>query len=139
MNLAFSALKKILPELNERVITPERILRVFLERNIEFYEIDLNKNGYYVLEQNQEYVFLKRALSQLLFHETLTHEMVHVGCHSFAPFLLRKNEIEAKTLALIGMMPETLLPQLVSDSHNLDGETYGLLKRRLRVLEFWRL
>lgn len=140
MNLAFLSLKRILPELNERVISPARIFEVFTERGIEFYELPFrHTNGCYITESGKEYVILKRALSQLLFHETLALEGAHALIHAPAPFLLRKQQLEAETLALVCVMPVTELPRLNRIKHQFDAESYELLMRRNKAHRIWQI
>lgn len=139
--LAFSSLKKILPELNSRVITTDRIFEILHARRIEFYELPFTTtNGCYAVDETKrEYVILRRAMETLLFHETLCLESVHALLHSYAPFLLRKQQLEAETFALIAMMPQTDLPRLNRIKHQLDAESYDYLMRRNKANEIWHL
>jgi len=139
MLLAYSQLKKILPQLNESVITPEIIYKVFERRKISFYELPIEERGYYVTENGRDYVFLRHSLQQLLFHETLLYEGVHAICHFPVQYLLRRHTLEAEAFSLIGMMPLESLPRLNRIRHQLDAENYDLLLRRNKVAELWNL
>jgi hypothetical protein len=143
MNLAYSRLKEILPKLNEEVITPETIFAAFKTLDIEYHELSLKENGYYVpaseSETGKDYVFLKRGLTQFLWHETLAHESIHSFIHIPVLFLLRKHELEAEVLALICMMPITDLKRLNKIKGQLDDESYELLQRRNKANKEWRL
>lgn len=139
MNLAFRALKKFLPELNERIICPEDLFDLYERLDIEFYEIPLQGNGYYIREGGSDYIFLKYFLRQLLRHETILHETVHALIHYPFEYLTRKQNLEAEVFALIGMMPISELPKKIRIKDSLDPEEYELLERRLKVVEIWGL
>lgn len=139
MFLTYRRLKYFLPELNEQVITPERIFEVFESLKVECAEIPLSRNGYYAVSDGANYVFLKRAMTALLLHETLAHECVHLLVHYPAAFLLSKHELEAEAFALVAMIPRTDLPRLNRIKHQLDDESYELLKRRNKVSEIWKI
>lgn len=139
MNLAFQTLKKILPELNEKVVTPERMIQVFNERDITLHELPLEDAGCFVSKDGRDYVFLRQALNQVLYHETLLHEGVHALTSHPAPFLSRKHQLEADALSLVAMMPLSELPRLNRIKNSLDEETFILLERRNEVKERWSL
>jgi len=101
MKLTFLQLKKIIPELNKKVITAERILQIFERRRIEFYELPLDSDGCYVTKEGRDYVFLRQRMHQLLYYETLAYEGVHALCHFPASFLLWRHNLEAEVLSLI--------------------------------------
>ena len=140
MNLVFDKLKKIFPELNKQVITVSRILEAFEAHNVTVAQLPLDNNGYYVSNAGKEFVFVKYALNHYLLHETLSHEASHVfGSSPECAFLLRRFEIEAETLSLIMMMPLSDLPRLNRIKHQLDAESFDLLKRRNKINEIWQL
>ena len=139
MNLTYRQLKKILPELNEEVITPERIFEVFREKEIEFYELPLDGDGCYASDDGREFVFLRSAMRGLLFHKTLIYEGVHAFCHYPAKFLLWRHNIESEVLSLLAMMPLADLPRLNRIKHQLDDETFELLEKRNKANDLWKL
>ena len=139
MTLTYLQLKKILPELNEEIITPDRIFEVFQEKKIDFHELPLEGDGCYVTEEGKDYVFLRSAMRQLLFYKTLLYESVHALVHYPAPFLLWRHNLEAEVLSLIGMMPLSDLPRLNRIKNQLDEENYDLLMRRNKANEIWSL
>lgn len=139
MNLTLLQLKKILPEINRKVITPARILQVLKEQSIEFFEIQMNDDGAYVTDAGREFVFLRRSLQHFLFHETLAHETVHALSHHPASFLFWRHQLEAEVFSLVFMMPLADLPRLNKIKHQLDDESYELLKKRNKANEVWHL
>ena len=139
MKLAFSTLKKIIPELNERIITPKRILEIFRQRGIDFFELNIEDDGAFVTSDGRSFVFLKSILQQLVYHETLLHEGGHALIHYPADFLERKHQLEAEVFSLVGMMPLKDLPRLNRIKHQLDAESYELLKRRNKANSIWGL
>lgn len=139
MHLIFSILKKTLPELNREIITPARMIYVFYHRLIEFHELDMPDAGAFVTCDGKNYVFLKMALQQLIYHETILHEGCHALVHHPAPFLMWRHQIEAEVFSLVGMMPITNLRRLNKIRHQLEPESYELLMRRNKVNERWRL
>lgn len=139
MNITYLLLKKVLPELNRCVITVERILQVFCQRNIEYYEIPLEGDGAFVTKDGNNYVFLRSALTQLLKHETILHEGCHALIHYPAPFLLRRHQLQADIFSLIGIMPLADLKHINRLKHQLEPESFELLKRRNEVNRRWKL
>ena len=139
MNITYYLLKKILPELNRCVITVERILNVFFQRNIEYYELPIEGEGAFVTKDGRNYVFLRSALAQLLKHETILHEGCHALIHYPAPFLMNRHQLQADAFSLIGMMPLTELKHLNRLKHQLEPESFELLKRRNDVNRRWKL
>lgn len=139
MKLTLLQLKKMLPEINRRVITPARILQIFRQQNIEFCEIPMEGLGGCVSDTGREYVFLRNSLPHLLYHETLSYEGVHALSHHPAPFLRWRHDLEAEVLSLVFMMPLTDLPRLNRIKHQLDEESYELLERRNKANAVWRL
>lgn len=139
MKLTFLQLKKIIPELNRQVVSAARILQVFKDRDVEYHELPLQGKGCYVTASGRDYVFLRDSLTSLLFHETLTYEATHALCHYPAPFLLWRHNIEAEVLSLVMMMPLADLPRLNRIKHQLDDESFELLKRRNKANEVWKL
>lgn len=139
MTLTYLQLKKILPELNEEIITPDRIFEIFQEKEIDFHELPLEGDGCFVTEEGKDYVFLRSAMRHLLFYKTLLYESVHALVHHPAPFLLWRHNLEAEVLSLIGMMPLSDLPRLNRIKNQLDDENYDLLMRRNKANEIWSL
>lgn len=139
MNLTFLALKRDLPELNVLEIYPPRILSVFEKKRIFFREVTMDDAGCYIYQNGKDYVFLRSAMAQLLYHETLCYESVHALAHHPAPFLLWRHNLEAAAMSLIGMMPITKLKELNRRKHELDDEHYRLLMDRNLVKERWKL
>lgn len=139
MKLTVLQLKKILPEINRRVITPSRILQIFKHRGIEFRELPMEGLGGCVTDAGREYVFLRTSLAHLLYHETLAYESVHVFSHYPASFLRRRHDLESEVLSLVFMMPLADLPRLNRIKHQLDEESYELLKRRNQAHKVWNL
>ena len=139
MNLTFSQLKKIFPELNRKKITPSQVLQVFAERNIELYEVRMEGRGACVTDSGREYIFLKESLTSLLYHETLCYEGVHALCHHPASFLRWRHNLQSEVFSLVMMMPKTDLPRLNRIKHQLDDESYELLQRRNKANEMWKI
>lgn len=139
MKLTFLQLKKIIPELNKKVITAARIFQVFRERQIEYNEIKMQGAGAYVTEDGKDYVFLRDSLQAYLYHETLAYEGTHALCHYPASFLAFRHNLEAEVLSLVMMMPLSDLSRLNKIKHQLDDESYELLKRRNKAYEVWNL
>ena len=139
MNLAFSRIKQIIPSFNERVVSPTDLLRIFHERGIQYAELELNQNGYYVLHNGIDYVFIKERIKDLLYHQILCHEGVHALIHFPASFLLRKQQKEAEALALIAMIPITDLNYWLSIAGSLEKDEYELVERRLGIYKNYGL
>lgn len=141
MLLTFSLLKKIIPELNKKVITVERIIELLYQRRIEYHEIPLYKedDGAFITQDGQDYVFIRYALHQILKHETVLHEGCHAFMHVKAPFLQWRQQLEADVFSLVGMIPATELPHLNRIKHQLEPESYEMLMRRNRVKEMWKI
>lgn len=141
MNLTFTLLKKYFPELNRKIISRERITQVLIKKNIGIFEIPMNGRGAYVrsLPDGAEFVFLKYNLQSLIYHETLAYEGVHALCHIKADFLEARQNLQSEVFSLVMMMPKTDLPRLNRIKHQLDDETYELLKRRNTAAERWQL
>lgn len=139
MNLIFLALKRSIPELNEQVVPPSRILEVLAEKGIPMMEIPMKELGSYVRKDKQDFVFIKAALAQLVHHETLAYEASHAITHVPADFLARRHNLEAEAMSLICMIPATDLPRLNRIKHQLDPESYELLKRRIEIKKIWNL
>jgi hypothetical protein len=141
MLLAFDCLKKILPELNENAIPPERLINVLRERHVDVVDhLGIEENGYYYISKTgKEFVILKRAMCQLLMHETLAFEFTHASLHVPVEYLKRKHQLEAEAFSLICMMPLSDLPRLNRIKHQLDAESYDLLMKRNKVNEIWGL
>ncbi len=139
MILTFDCLKRILPELNETVISPERILAKLAALNVKVFDAAIEENGYYITTAKRDYIFLKNGMAHLIYHETLAHEFSHFGCHYPADFLRRKHQLEAEMMSLICMMPLTNLSRLNAVRHQFDNENYDLLMRRNKGFEVWSL
>ena len=142
MNLTFHILKKRhFPELNEKVITRERIIQVLSKIPVPVFDIPMIGRGAYVHDRTDgaEFVFIKYNLQTLIQHETLAFEAVHALCHVKADFLLSRQNLQSEVLSLVMMMPKTDLPRLNRIKHQLDDESYELLMRRNRAAEMWHL
>lgn len=140
MILVFQKLKTIFPELNRAAISPKRIFEVFEKMKVVYVELPLERNGYYISDTKKDYVFLKSAMSQMLFHEVLAHETAHAFTSTpAARFLLWRFEIEAEALSLIMMMPLADLARLNRIKNQLDDESYDLLMRRNKIKSLWGL
>lgn len=138
MNITFRILKNIFPELNEKVITSERIRQVFEERNIELLEVPMKGKGCYVSHENKDYVFLRYNLSSLIYHETLLYESVHALLHvPSAHFLKRQHDLEAEVFSLVMMMPLADLPRLNIIKYQLDAENYEYVEQRNKIHSIW--
>lgn len=137
--LTYLRLKQFLPELNIKIITPEKILNVLRLHNIEYAEIAMRGRGCYVNKDGKDYVFLKSAMTQFLHHETLSYEAAHALTHFPADFLFWRHNLEAEVLSLICMIPKTHLKRLNRIKHQLDADTYDLLMKRNLSQERWKL
>lgn len=141
MNLTFQLLKRYFPELNRRVISRERIIKVLSKIGVPVFDIPMLGRGAYVrdISDGSEYVFIKYNLQTLIRHETLAYESVHALCHVKADFLEDKQNLQSEVLSLVMMMPKTDLPRLNRIKHQLDDESYELLMRRNRAAEVWKI
>lgn len=142
MNLTYSRLKALIPPLNERIIMPEDIYKLFNKLEVELVEMPLRKRGYYKwdYETRKDYVFIKRGLNQFLLHETLLHEACHASTSVIAiESLLRRYELQAEIFTAIALMPFQLMKRSVKVIGSLDKETYELLKKRLKIYEVFNI
>lgn len=139
MNLTYLQLQKIFPEINIRKITPVRILEMFDKKNISYFELPMEGRGGCLTDGGREYVFIKRSLQNLLYHETLAYESVHALCHAPAPFLRWRHNLQSEIFSLVFMMPLADLPYLNRIKHQLDEESFELLLRRNKANEIWKL
>lgn len=138
MKLAYESLKNILPELNEKVVTSDRLLSVCDARGVEVCERVQKPLGVYVVCGKDEYILIRSLLTRILFHEVLAHETVHACLHEpAAEFLARKQQLEAEALSLVCLMPRTELPRLARTAGSLSAEQFDQFRRRLRIIEVW--
>ena len=141
MNLTFQSLKRYFPELNKKIITRERIIKVLSKRNIPVFDMPMRGRGAFVRDcsDGAEFVFIKYNLQTLIQRETLAYESVHALCHVKADFLESRQNLQSEVLSLVMMMPKCDLPRLNRIKGSLDSESYELLMRRNRAAEMWQL
>lgn len=139
MNLAYSRLKEFLPELNERTHTPRDFWRQIERTGANVVHKAQKKRGYYATNGKEDYIFLAQDLADELWLEAAFHEMVHLILHFPCAFLFSKQQTEARSLALIALLPQTDLPRLVRIYAHLETGEQLLVYERLKVLEFYNL
>lgn len=139
MNLTFQSLKRYFPELNKKIITRERIIKVLSKINIPVFDIQMHGRGAYVIDRidGAEFVFIKYNLQSLVRFETTAYESVHALCHTKADFLESRQNLQSEIFSLVMMMPQTDLPRLNRIKHQLDAESFELLMRRNKAAEIW--
>jgi Zn-dependent peptidase ImmA (M78 family) len=139
MRLAFEKIKSLLPALNIRPLTESDFWFAAERYDIQVFEIPLKKNGYYVFEDEQDYIFLRATLKGILWLETANHELMHALLHHPDEGIHDRQQQEADALALIAMMPIGILESLSHSEGSLDREHYELLQKRLEVFKRWNL
>jgi len=142
MNLTFRLLKKYFPELNKKVISRERIVRVLATIGIPVFDIPMEGRGAYIrdVSDGSEYVFIKYNLQTLIYHETLAYEGVHALAHDpAAKFLERRHNLQSEVFSLVMMMPGTELPRLNRIKHQLEPDAYERVQRRNLVKAMWQI
>lgn len=140
MNLTFQLLKKYFPELNRKIISRERIIKVLGAIGIPVYELPMEGRGAFIRDRSDgsEFVFIKYNLQSLIYHETLAYEGVHALCHVKADFLKSRQDLQSEVFSLVMMIPETELPRLNKIKHQLEPESYELVEKRNQIKLYWR-
>lgn len=139
MRLAFDKLKSLIPALNTRPLTEADFWFATERYDIQVFEIPLRRNGYYVYEDGDDYIFLRSTLQGILWLETANHELMHALLHCPAAEFHDKQQAEADTLALIAMMPIGDLEDLALRADSMDREHYELFVKRMEAFKRWAL
>lgn len=106
---AYNLIKDAIPEFNVHCVTADRIFSIVEERRIEFIEKRQIKPGYYVHDEGEDYIFIKATLNGLKWLEAAIHELIHAICHIPINRLHRKQQLEARALSIIALIPIPLL------------------------------
>jgi Zn-dependent peptidase ImmA (M78 family) len=139
MRLAFEKLKTLIPALNIRPLTEADFWFAAERYDIQVFEIPLKNNGYYVYEDERDYIFLKATLKGILWLETANHELMHALLHHPNEGIHDRQQAEADALALICMMPIGDLEDLSHSADSMDHDHYHLYQQRMVVYKKYGL
>ena len=130
----------------KRALTEDDVLRLLWRHGVLLLEVDdaagspwygLNWKGYYTTVDGLPTVVINKRLRGIMRLRVLLHEFGHHLFHApgtcfFSDESVEKGEVEAETFALVALIPQTMLPRLLSWS--LFGEEENLLPVRLLQL-----
>lgn len=105
----YNLIKEAIPEFNVHCVTADRIFSIVEERRIEMIEKKQVKPGYHVWDEGEDYIFIKITLNGLKWLEAAMHELIHAIAQVPLDFMHRKQQLEARALSIIALIPLPLL------------------------------
>lgn len=139
MLFAFDCAKKVIPQLNVTRIIAKDFWNVCEIKRCDVTEMELDKPGYYVTDGKEDYIFLDHRLREYKWLIAAFEELFHLIVHFPCDFLLEKQQIEAKTLAIVAMIPQPELFRLLRVYEQLEREMQFLVYKRLQVFHKYQL
>jgi Zn-dependent peptidase ImmA (M78 family) len=144
MKFALAKLQRCVRDLNKRPLTADDFYRICRREQVKVHEIPLLVPGFYMVVRGKPHLYINsslRGIAWLLaaFHE-LGHHLLHAPPNSTVAYFYKlkpntKEENEAEAFALIALIPESLMFQLIASEEY--AEDYGfsaeLLKERCNL------
>lgn len=149
MNLTLTRLLKSIPQLNRRALTEADFYKLCLKERICVREMPLKENiyGYYTNLKGRAYIIINRNLPKLRWLEVAFHELGHHYLHAPVPqsvffnsqHLSHKQELEAQTLALLALIPQSTLKELETDEDLIFDYPLHLIEERIKLFRLYHI
>lgn len=149
MNLILTRLLKSIPHLNRRELTEVDFYKLCKKERIKLAEVPLKENiyGYYTNVKGKAYIVINRNLSKMRWLEVAFHELGHHFLHAPVPSsvffdsqnLTHRQELEAQTLALLALIPKTILEELECNSDLVFDYPLHLVEERIKLFHDFKV
>lgn len=145
MNLLIKRLLKSIPQLNRRELTESDFYKLCRKEKIQLGELPLQKTifGYYTNYSGKSYIIINSNLPKIRWLEVAFHELGHHYLHAPVPQsvffdsnrLSPKQEQEAQTLAVLALIPISVLQKLEQDPDIMFDYPLHLIEERIKLFK----